>query len=113
MEKEAINRLHAESFLVCDGTFIDSDAPFFKWLRSERFTLGWHKGNYGACDWAYINITSKQFAYGMPGVSITTPTGNHAITLDEFMTIYNIYRKYDGKELFSCRGTSRGNSFDE
>lgn len=113
MTKVAINQLHAESFLVCDKTFADCDSPFFKWLRSEGFTLGWHKGNYGVCDWAYINITSKQFAYGMPGVSITTPTGNHAITVDEFMTIYNIYKKYDGEDLFSCRDTNMGNSFDE
>ena len=59
MTKMAINQLHAESFLVCDKTLVDCDAPFFNWLRSEGFTLGWHKGNYGVCDWAYINITLK------------------------------------------------------
>lgn len=103
MENKRISQLHGESFLVCDKTFKEPDSPFVEWLRNEGFTYGWYKGNYGICDWAFINITSKQYAYGMPGIQITVPTGNHAITLDEFMTIYNIYRKYDGKELFACR----------
>ncbi len=103
MEKRSISQLHAESFLVCDETFKDSNSAFVEWLKSEGFTYGWDKGNYGVCDWAFINITSKQYAYGMPGVQITVPTGNHAITVDEFMVIYNIYKKYDGKELFACR----------
>ena len=33
----------------------------------------------------------------MPGACLVTPTGNHAITIDEFMTIYRIYEKYQGK----------------
>ncbi len=32
----------------------------------------------------------------MPGVGIAPVIANHAITLDEFMTVYNIYKKYDG-----------------
>ena len=28
-------------------------------------------------------------------------------------TVEAVAKEYDGKELFSCRGTSRGNSFDE
>ena len=106
MENQVISQLHAESFLVCDETFKNSNSAFVEWLKSEGFTYAWYKGNYGVCDWAYINITSKQYAYGMPGVQITTPTGNHAITVDEFMVIYNIYKKYDGKELFACRKKS-------
>jgi hypothetical protein len=36
----------------------------------------------------------------MPGVCLAQPIGNHAITIDEFQTIYAIYKKYDGKDLF-------------
>ena len=32
----------------------------------------------------------------MPGVSIATPVGNHAITMSEFFTIYDIYENYRG-----------------
>ena len=61
--------------------------------------LGDHHGNYG-CWWIHVNITRKMYAYGMPGVSIARPIGNHAITIEEFKTIYQIYRKYEGKDLF-------------
>ena len=103
MEKQNINQGHSESFLVCDKSFKNMDDVFFDWLQSEGFKHAWYKGHYG-CDWIYINITKRQFAYGMPGIAITTPIGNHAITREEFMTIYNIYKQYEGEELFACRG---------
>lgn len=36
----------------------------------------------------------------MPGVCLAQPIGNHAITLEEFITIYDIYKKYEGKDVF-------------
>ena len=75
-----------EAFLVCDKSLADCKAPFFKWLQSEDFTFGGYHGNYGC---------------GMPGVSLALPIGNHAITIDEFKTIYAIFKKYEGKELFT------------
>ena len=77
-----------EAFLVCDKSLADCKAPFFKWLQ-------------GGCWWVHINITRKQYAYGMPGVSLALPIGNHAITIDEFKTIYAIFKRYEGKELFT------------
>ena len=76
-----------EAFLVCDKSLADCKAPFFNWLQGEGFTFGGYHGNYG-CWWVHINITRKQYAYGMPGVSLALPIGNHAITIDEFKTIY-------------------------
>ncbi len=102
MEEEKNKISGKEAFLVCDDTFKDPDAPFFNWLESEGFSLGFRKGNYGM-PWLFINITHKLYAYGMPGVQIADPVGNHAITLDEFMTIYSIYKKYKGKSLFVFR----------
>ena len=84
-----------EAFLVSDKSFRSEYAPFFLWLREQGFSYAWHHGSYG-CPWAYVNITRKQFAYGMPGVGFVCPIGNHAITIDEFMTIYRIYEKYQG-----------------
>lgn len=89
-----------EAFLVCDKSLVSSDAPLFQWLREEGFTFGGYHGNYGVCWWAHINITRKQYAYGMPGVGLVKAIGNHAITIEEFQTIYDIYKKYEGKELF-------------
>lgn len=91
MEKRSISQLHAESFLVCDETFKDSNSAFVKWLESEGFTYAWYKGNYGVCDWAYINITSKQYAYGMPGVQITDPTGSETYSNNLFTRNYTAF----------------------
>lgn len=88
-----------EAFLVADNSFRSIDAPFFDWLRGEGFHFGGYHGNYG-CEWVHINITRKQYAYGMPGVCLAQPIGNHAITLEEFITIYDIYKKYEGKDIF-------------
>ena len=86
-------------FLVCDESFKDSNAPFFSFLKAEGFSYGSHKGNYG-CPWIHVDITTKQYACGMPGIEPVGTIGNHAITMDEFMTIYNIYKKYESKSLF-------------
>lgn len=29
------------------------------------------------------------------------PIGNHAITISEFLSIYSIFKEYEGKELFT------------
>ncbi len=97
-----ISQLHGEAFVVYDKQFYDWDSQIFEWLKKEGFAYAWHKGNFG-CPWAFINITHKIFACGMPGVEITKATGNHAITLDEFMIIYDIYKKYEGLQLMSFK----------
>ena len=88
-----------KALLVCDKSLEDSDAPFYEFLRKNGYTCGTHKGNFG-CPWAYVDITTKQYAYGMPGVALVGVLGNHAITISEFMTIYNVFKKYENKDLF-------------
>lgn len=92
----SISQGKVQTFLVHDKSLRENDAPFFKWLRSEGFRYGWCKGHYEVCSWAFVDITRKLYACGMPGVEITPPIGNHAITIPEFMTIYTIYKKYEG-----------------
>lgn len=76
----------------------NADAPFYKWLENEGFTIWEHsKGTYSGVSWIYVNINSKTFARGIPGIPVTKEFGNHAVTIDEFKTIYNIYKKYSGK----------------
>jgi len=93
-EKLHIGQGKVEVLLVCDKSFQDVNAPFFKWLYNEGFRFSGYHGNYGL-NYIYINITRKEFAYGMPGVALARVFGNHAITLDEFYTIYSIFKKYD------------------
>lgn len=97
--KPIISRIKPEAFLVKDQSLSDDNAPFYKWLEKNHFQHAWHKGHYDSCPWVFINITNKLYAYGMPGVEIIKPIGDHAITIDEFMQIYNIYEKYKGLNL--------------
>ena len=84
-------------FLVKDESLKQEwRAPIYQWLKNEGFVSWGRKGTYIGVDWIFINITSKVFAPGMPGVGITPTICNHAISLDEFMTIYNIFKKYEG-----------------
>ena len=95
-EEKYIGQGKVEVLFVCDDSLKSIDAPFYKWLSSEGFTFAGHHGNYGSpC--VYVNITKKQYAYPMPGVSLAQIFGNHGITMEEFFTIYNIYKKYEGK----------------
>ena len=101
-KKRKIGAEHTPAFLVCDDAFKDLQNPVWEWLRSEGYTFGGYHGSYG-CPWAHIEITRKLYAYGMPGVGLAPEVGNHAITLEEFKMIHNIYKKYEGKELFVFR----------
>ena len=98
-DRVVISRVGAESFLIKDPSLHDINAPFYKWLQENGFKYAWYKGHYDVCDWVYVNITHKLYADGMPGVSVVTPTGNHAITIEEFMLIWRIYEKYEGKDV--------------
>ena len=83
--------------LVKDVSLLQGwSAPLYQWLKDEGFISWRQKGTYDGVDWIYINITSKVYAPGMPGIGITQEICGHAVTLDEFMTIYNIFKKYKG-----------------
>ncbi len=101
-EGNRIYRGKTEAFLICDQSFQNTspESEFVLWLRKEGFQYGSTKGNYGCCPWLYVNITRKLYAYGMPGIGLVQPIGNHAITIDDFRQIYAIFKKYEGKPLF-------------
>ena len=88
-----------KAFLVCDHSLRNSSAPFYAFLRKEGFTYGSYRGSI-SCPWAHVDITTKQYACGKIGIEVVGVIGNHAITIDEFMTIYEVFKKYEGKELF-------------
>ena len=101
MSKKDFTSTGFEAFLVCDKSLGDPNAPFMKWLESEGFNFGQlGHGCYSNVWWVYINLTSKLYIYGMPGIKMTNTICNHAITIDEFKTIYGIYKKYEGKDIF-------------
>ena len=73
----------------------NSQHPFWTWLREEGFHSWGVHGNYGM-NWVFINLNSMEYAPGMPGIRLASPIREHAITMEEFKTIWQIYRKYDG-----------------
>ena len=87
------------AFLVYDKA-IDGNDTFTKWLNDNGFSKWDKHGYYSGCSWVYINLNNRLYAPGMPGIAITSVLGNHAITISEFKTIYKIYEKYDGNDVF-------------
>lgn len=82
--------------LVREKGLDDMDHPFWNWLRDNGFKSWAKHGHYLGVNWVFINLDSMVYAPGMPGVPLAAPIRRHAITADEFRTIWEIFRKYDG-----------------
>lgn len=63
-----------------------------RFLKEEGFSCA--KGFWG-CTWYFVDIVNKVYLPGRPGVCYGRIVGEHAVTFDEFKTIYSIYKKYD------------------
>lgn len=87
----------ASCFLVKDDCIKGNwqDTPIHKFLKDEGFVCWGKAKSQPGVDWLYINIYSKVYSKGMYGVGLTKVVGDHAITIDEFFTIYGIYKKYE------------------
>lgn len=90
----------SSAFLIFDEN-IQTNDEFFSWLKQEVFLFwssskGWYSGASWKVCWIYVNLNSKLIARGMPGIRVTSEVGKHAITIDDFKTIYAIYKKYAG-----------------
>ena len=73
--------------------------PIYDFLKQEGFSganVGTNLGSREGIDWLYINIHSKVFAMGRAGIALAKVVGDHAIAFDEFVIIYNIYKRYEG-----------------
>lgn len=87
--------------LVYDGDLNKYPAgcdPFVKRLLADGFTVhDVYHGVWDHCPTVYVNLNSKIIAFGMPGLRCFEHLGHHAITIEEFETIYSIFKKYEGK----------------
>lgn len=61
------------------------------YLKSEGFKC---TAGYWGCPWYFVDINEKIFKPGRPGVSYGKIIGDHSITLAEFKSIYEIYKKH-------------------
>ena len=96
MEEKRISD-NASCFLIKDERLKSyrTSEGIYAYLREEGFNA--QKGGYfiEGIDWLYINIYSKVYTKGRVGIGLTKVVGDHAITFDEFKTIYGIFKKYE------------------
>lgn len=95
------------AFLVFDETAnFDEEqdryvSNFANWLEEEGFTkLKRIEKSWFRSPSFYVDINEKTYAPRMPGVAIYEAIGGRIVTADDFKTIYEIYKKYDGKGAF-------------
>lgn len=90
-------------FLVCfDENRIPGVKESYQKMRimmKENGFRGISGGSMVPAPWYFIDIETKLFVVGRPGLNVKNPIGGHALTPDEFMTIYGIYKKYEDKAL--------------
>jgi len=86
--------------------------PIYDFVKDEGFVCWGKAKSQEGVDWLYINIESKVYSKGMYGVGLTKVVGDHAITFDEFLTIYNIYKKYEGLDVLKMNNEEQA-EFDE
>ena len=76
-------------------------SKFAEWLEEEGFTkLKRIEKSWFRSPSFYVDINEKTYAPRMPGVAIYEAIGGRIVTADDFKTIYEIYKKYDGKGAF-------------
>ena len=73
----------------------EDDNECLLWLNSHGFSCEcFGKGNTSCA--MYVNINSKVYNWGMAGVCLATPVGDHALKWDDFLEIYSVFEKYEG-----------------
>ena len=88
-------------FLIEDASLTTWEAEFWEYLKEEGFSSWGTHGIWKGCDWVYVNVNSKLYAPGMPGIPITQAILNmyprNALSIDEFKTIWNILKEHEEK----------------
>jgi len=84
-------------FLIKDKSLLQGwDSTVYHYLWSKGFVRWQKKGISRGVDWVFANICDKIFAPGIPGYPVTAVACDHAVTFEEFKTIYEIFNKYIG-----------------
>ena len=88
-------------FLIKDDSLKTREGDFWNYLKEEGFQ-SWGKHGIWGCEWVYVNVNSKLYAPGMPGVGITrcvvSKYPRNALTIDEFKAIWEILKGHEAVE---------------
>lgn len=66
------------------------------YLRSRGFKPFGH--GYCGCNWIWVLLDQKKYAYGMMGINMADIMYDHAVTVDEYNTILKLYE--EGADLY-------------
>ena len=100
LKKEKRISTGGSCFLIKDASLLKGwGSPVYKWLYDKGFVSWGTKGVYKGVDWVFVNPYSKVFAPGLRGYKVTSIVCDHAVTLEEFEVIYNIFKKYEGLDV--------------
>ena len=66
------------------------------YLRSRGFKPFGH--GYCGCNWIWVLLDQKKYAYGMMGIKMADIMYDHAVTVDEYNTILKLYE--EGADLY-------------
>ena len=100
LKKEKRISTGGSCFLIKDKRLLTGwGSPVYRWLWDHGFVSWGTKGVYKGVDWVFVNPYSKVFAPGLRGYRVTSVVCDHAVTLEEFEVIYNIFKKYEGLDV--------------
>lgn len=100
LKKEKKISTGGSCFLIKDANLLKGwGSPVYKWLYDKGFVSWGTRGIYKGVDWVFVNPYSKVFAPGLRGYKVTSVVCDHAVTLEEFEVIYNIFKKYEGLDV--------------
>ena len=99
----------AACVLIKEPELNDKQHPFWAWLEDEGFYPWNHHVQYKGEYWVYININTRYYLHAMSDIPLPTPIGNHAVTIQEFKTIWEIYKKYSGLPLLKMNNDDIAN----
>lgn len=80
------------NYLFCLVYIKGCESEFWKYMSQEKFKFEFG----GGCPWVFVNINKKTYKKGKAGICFGPVFGDHAVTVEEFKTIWEIYKKYEG-----------------
>ena len=84
------------SFLVKIKEYDSDVKTLFAYLKQNDYQMIPYLTALPRGEWIYINMVTKTFRYGTIGIAVIPEViGNHTISVDDFITIANIYKKYE------------------
>jgi len=92
---ENLLKIGAATFYIVDPLLEHKDDdPFIMWLKSEGYKYQ-GLGHATAPHSLYVNVNAKVYNWGMGGVQLAPIIFDHAIHIDEFKSIYAIFKQYE------------------